>query len=159
MTWVHDRTVEGMQKYMTPDELVAYAALPEKFTGLDYLADYYGSVEGTVRDLYAQYLGWFNGDPLELHRESPSRQSERMADLAGGVDALRDKATEAMEGDDPLGAAQLLRHYIRLRPEDADAKLLMADALAIVGERTFNAPARNYTISSSNRYRREAEGE
>ena len=159
MAWVHDRTVEGMQKYMTPDELVAYAALPEEFAGLDYVADYYGSVEGTIRDLYAQYLGWFNGDPLELHRESPTKQSERMADLAGGVDVLKDRAREAMDGDDPLGAAQLLRHYIRLRPGDSDAKLLMADALAIVGERTFNAPARNYTISSSNRYRREAEGE
>ena len=159
MKWVLDRTVEGMQQYMTPDELVEYAALPERFAKLDYLADYYGSVEGTIRDLYAQDLGWFNGDPLELHRESPTRQSERMADLAGGVDALMDKARSAMQDGDPLGAAHLVRHVIRLRPGDSDAKLLMADALATIGERTFNAPMRNYTISSSNRYRRQAQGE
>ena len=83
-------------------------------------------------------------------------QSERMADLAGGVDAMMEKAREAMAGDDPLGAAQLLRHVIRLSPGDRDAKLLMADALAIIGERTFNGPVRNYTISSSNRFRRDA---
>ena len=158
MQWVLDRTIEGMRRFMTPDELVAYAALPERFAKLDYLADYYGTVEGTVRDVYAQDLGWFDGDPLSLHRESPRKQSERMAELAGGVDALLQKAEAAMSGGDPLGAAQLLRHVIRLRPDDRGAKAAMADALAIVGERTFNGPVRNYTLSFSNRYRRQAEG-
>ena len=157
MQWVLDRSLEGLRKYMTPDELVEYVRLPENLADLDYLADYYGTVEGTVRDLYAQDLGWFDGDPLSLHRESPRKQSERMAALAGGVDSLMTKAKEAMDDGDPLGAAQLLRHIIRLRPQDRETKLLMADALAIIGERTFNGPVRNYTLSSSNRYRRQAE--
>ncbi|MFL2546024.1 MAG: alkyl sulfatase dimerization domain-containing protein [Candidatus Rariloculaceae bacterium] len=156
MQWVHDRTIEGAKQYMTPDELVEYAALPPRFAELDYLADYYGSVWGTIRDIYAQDLGWFDGDPLNLHRESPLRQSERIADLVGGVDSLWTKAQEAMGEDDALGAAQLAQHVIRLRPDDPEPKLLMADALELIGERTFNAPARNYTLSSSNRYRREA---
>ena len=156
MQWVLDRTLDGLRQFMTPDELVEYTRLPARFASLDYLADYYGTVEGTVRDLYAQDLGWFDGDPLTLHRESPRKQSERIADLAGGVDALVGKARRAMDADDPLGAAQLLRHVIRLRPADRDAKRMMADALAIVAERTFNGPVRNYTYSSANRYRREA---
>ena len=156
MRWVLDRTIEGAKLYMTPDELVEYAALPEHLAELDYLADYYGSVWGTVRDIYAQDLGWFDGDPLNLHRESPLRQSERMADLVGGVDVLWTKARQAMAADDPLGAAQLAQHVIRLRPDDPAPKLLMADSLDTIGERTFNAPARNYTISSANRYRRQA---
>ena len=159
MQWVLDRTLEGLREFMTPDELVEFAQLPERFASLDYLGDYYGTVEGTIRDMYAQDLGWFDGDPLSLHRESPQKQSQRMADIAGGVEVLMGKAREAMEADDPLGAAQLLRHVIRLKPEDRDAKLLMADALAVVGERTFNAPVRNYTLSSANRYRRQAAGE
>ncbi len=157
MQWVLDRTLDGLTRFMTPDELVEHARLPERFAKLDYLGDYYGTVEGTIRDLYAQDLGWFDGDVLSLHRESPHKQSERIADLAGGVDALMAKARQAMDADDPLGAAQLLRHVIRLRPGDRDAKLVMADALAIIGERTFNGPVRNYTLSSSNRYRRQAQ--
>ena len=157
MQWVLDRTLDGLRQFMTPDELVEHAKLPGRFANLDYLGDYYGTVEGTVRDLYAQDLGWFDGDPLSLHRETPRKQSVRMADLAGGVEVLKDKARQAISDDDPLGAAQLLRHVIRLCPDDRDAKLLMADALAIIGERTFNGPVRNYTLSSSNRYRRQAE--
>jgi uncharacterized sulfatase len=159
MRWVHDRTIEGAKQYLTPDELVEYAALPAHLAELDYLADYYGSVGGTVRDIYAQDLGWFDGDPLNLHRESPIRQSERIAELAGGADVLMTKAREAMERDDPLGAAQLAQHVTRLRPDDPQPKLLMADALAILGERTFNAPARNYTIAYSNRLRQQANGD
>lgn len=157
LKWVYDRTIEGAAKHMTPDELVEYAALPPHLAKLDYLGDYYGSVWGTVRDIYAQDLGWFDGDPLSLHRESPKKQSQRIADLAGGVDALMRKAQAALADDDPLGAAQLVQHVIRLRPEDKTAKLLMADALDAVGEQTFNAPARNYTISSANRFRRAAQ--
>ncbi len=157
MQWVVDRTVEGARQYMTPDELVAYAALPQRFAQLDYLGDYYGSVEGTVRTIYAQEIGWFDGDPLNLHRESPVRQSQRIAELAGGTARLMEHARAALAADDPLGAAQYAQHVVRLEPRNAEAKLLMADALAIVGERTFNAPARNYTLSSSNRLRREAE--
>ncbi len=156
MKWVYDRTIEGAKKYMTPDELVAYAALPDRFANLDYLADYYGSVPGTIRSIYEQHFGWFGGDPLDLHRESPWKQAQRMADLVGGIDPLMRKAQEAMDADDPLGAAQLAQHVIRLRPQASAPKLLMADALARIGERTFNAPTRNYTIAYSNRLRRQA---
>jgi hypothetical protein len=45
---------------------------------------------------------------------------------------------------------------MRLRPEDPEPKLLLADALAMIGERTFNAPARNYTLSYSNLLRAQA---
>jgi len=157
MKWVYDRTIEGASKYMTPDELVEYAALPEKYAKLDYLAPYYGSVEGTIRDIYAQDLGWFDGDPLNLHRESPLKQSQRMADLVGGVSVLMTKARDAMEAGDSLGAAQLAQHVFRLRPDNRGAKRLVGEALMILGEQTLNAPMRNYTLSSANRYLAEAE--
>lgn len=159
LKFVYDKTVEGASNYMTPDEMVASIKLPEHLAKLDYLGDYYGSIQGAIRDIYAQDLGWFDGDPLNLHRESPRKQSERMAELAGGAGKLMEKARAALEKDDPLGAAQLAQHVMRLRPDDRAPKLLMADALAIVGERTFNAPVRNYTLAYSNRLRRQAEGE
>lgn len=157
LKWVHDKTIEGAKNFLTPDELVEYAALPEHLADLDYLQDYYGSVWGTVRDIYAQDLGWFDGNVLNLHRESPNQQAQRMADLLGGVGNMMSKAREAMKNDDELGAAQLAYHVIQLSPKNAEAMMIMADALAIIAERTFNAPARNYTFSASNRYRKAAE--
>lgn len=158
LRYVYDELVKGAKEFKTPDELVAEIQLPEHLAKLDYLGDYYGSVEGAIRDTYVQRFGWFDGDPLNLHRESPRKQSERMAALAGGVDALMKKAKEAMASGDELGAAQLAQHVMRLRPNDPEPKLLMADALAVIGERTFNAPARNYTLAYSNRLRKQAQG-
>ena len=156
LKWVHDRTIEGARQYLTPDELVEYAALPDHLADLDYLQDYYGSVWGTVRDIYAQDLGWFDGNPLNLHRENPVQQARRIADLVGGVDELMGRAQAEMESGDELGAAQLAWHITKLQPENADAFQLLGEALATIAERTFNAPARNYTFSSSNRYLQEA---
>lgn len=156
LKWVHDRTLEGARKFLSPDELVEYAALPDHLAELDYLQDYYGSLEGTVRDIYAQDLGWFDGNPLNLHRENPTRQAQRVADLVGGIDELMNKAQAQMKSGDELGAAQLAWHVTKLQPENADAFQLLGEALAVIAERTFNAPARNYTFSSSNRFLRRA---
>ncbi|QXD23216.1 alkyl/aryl-sulfatase [Opitutia bacterium ISCC 51] len=157
--YVYDKTIEGASNYMTPDELVEYAALPEKYAKLDYLGDYYGTVEGTIRDIYAQDLGWFDGNVMTLHRESPVQQSQRIADLVGGAGVLFGKAKNALKGGDALGAAQLAQHVIRLQPDNKEAKILMSDALYIVGEATFNAPVRNMTLSTANRYKRLANEE
>ena len=156
LKWVYDRTIKGAKKFMTPDQLVTYAALPEHLAGLDYLQDYYGSVEGTVRDIYAQELGWFDGDPLDLHHEPARRQAQRMAELAGGLNKLKKKVRQAMQAGDARGAAQLADHILVLEPDNAEFNTLMADALEHIGERTFNAPARNFTLSSANRYRQRA---
>ena len=80
-----------------------------------------------------------------------------MADLVGGVSVLMTKARDAMEAGDSLGAAQLAQHVFRLRPDNRGAKRLVGEALMILGEQTLNAPMRNYTLSSANRYLAEAE--
>ncbi|MEM9403859.1 MAG: alkyl sulfatase dimerization domain-containing protein [Pseudomonadota bacterium] len=157
LKWVFDKTVEGARAKMTPDALIEYTELPAHLAGLDYLQNFYGSRWGTVRDIYAQDLGWFDGDVLNLHRESPQAQAERSAALLGGVEAIAAKARDALEAGDYLGAAQLGDTWSKLEPENPEAFLATANALYALAERTFNVPARNYTNSSANRYRTKAE--
>jgi uncharacterized sulfatase len=157
LKWVLDRTVEGARARMTPDELIEFTRLPEHLAELDYLQDYYGSRWGTVRDIYAQDLGWFDGNVLNLHRETPVERSQRMANLLGGLEPLAARAREALESGDFLGAAQLGDAWSRLEPDNPEPWTIMADALSVIAEQTFNAPARNYTFSSANRARKMAE--
>lgn len=152
LKWVLDRTIKGIGQYLTPDELVGYAALPEHLANLDYLQDYYGSVAGTVRDIYAQDMGWFDGDPISLFREPPKTQAARMAHLLGSEYKILTQARILFQEGDYIGAALLAKHYSVLHPDNAQAWQIMGEAFAILGEQTFNAPTRNYTISSSNRF-------
>tara|TARA_B100000212_G_scaffold337228_1_gene311735 strand:+ start:15834 stop:16193 length:360 start_codon:yes stop_codon:yes gene_type:complete len=70
-----------------------------------------------------------------------------MADLLGGVSLLVTKAREAMETNDPLRPVQLAQHVIRLQPQNKGATRLIGEALATIGERTFNAAMHNYTFT------------
>ena len=157
LTWVLEKTIEGARKNLTPDELVAYSELPDHLAELDYLQDYYGSRWGTVRDIYAQDLGWFDGDVLNLHRETPVTQAQRLADLAGSVESLAEKAKSALANEDFQGAAQLADAWSKLDPENPEPYSILADALTAVARNTFNAPARNYTFSTANRMRKQAD--
>jgi uncharacterized sulfatase len=158
MDYVWGKTIEGINRAMTPDELVEYVQLPEELTENDYLRSYYGSLPNTVRDLYAQHMGWFDGNPLNLHRPSPREQAQQLADLAGGPAALVEKARLALRDGRPYFAGRLAWAAMTLDPDSAEPKLILADALDILGEQTLNAPARNYTLAYALLFRRQASG-
>jgi len=50
--FVFDKTIEGMNKGMTPDELVDYVKLPAQIAEKDYLREYYGNVQWAVRQIF-----------------------------------------------------------------------------------------------------------
>ena len=105
--FVHDKTVEGVNKGLTPDQLVEYVELPEHLAGKDYLQPFYGNVEFGVRSIFNFYLGWFDGNPTNLFRLTRKEEALRMAKLAGGEDKLMQAAQEALKSGDPQWAAQL----------------------------------------------------
>ena len=86
--FIHDKTVEGINKGLTPDELVEYVQLPERLANKDYLQPFYGHPDWGVRTVFNGYLGWFDGNATNLFPLPPKAEAERMAKLAGGKDKL-----------------------------------------------------------------------
>jgi uncharacterized sulfatase len=154
--FVHDKTVEGMNKGLTPDELVEYVQLPKHLAEKDYLQPFYGHVEWGVRSVFNGYLGWFNGNPTNLFHLAPRAEAERIARLAGGADKLISTAKAALESDDAQWAAQLADYLIALGPKAKEPKQIKAEALRMLAERTVTATARNYYLTVA-RELREAE--
>ena len=76
--FIHDKTVEGINKGLTPDELVEYVQLPEELAGKDYLQPFYGHPDWGVRQTFNYYLGWFDGNPSNLFPLPPKAEAERM---------------------------------------------------------------------------------
>ncbi len=79
--FIHDKTVEGMNKGLTPDELVEYVQLPEDLASKDYLQPFYGHPEWGVRSVFNGYLGWFDGNPSNLFRLTPKDEADRVSKL------------------------------------------------------------------------------
>ncbi len=153
--FIHDKTVEGMNMGMTPDELVEYVQLPENLANKDYLQPFYGHPEWGVRSVFNGYLGWFDGNPTNLFRLSPQAEAERVAKLAGGTDALLASASKALAAGDDQWAAQLADYLLAIDRENADAKRIKADALTKLANAMVNATARNYYLTVARELREE----
>jgi uncharacterized sulfatase len=145
--FVFDKTIEGMNQGLTPDELVDYVHLPEGLAGKPYLAEVYGNVEWAVRAIFDGYLGWFDGNPTNLFSLPPREEAQRMSELAGGADALMAHANQALATGDTQWALQLADHLIALDPAAPELLLLKADALTLQAENTLTATGRNYMLT------------
>ena len=141
--FVYDKTIEGMAQGMTPDELVEYVKLPTHLADKDYLADYYGAVSFSVRAIYSQSVGWFDGNPTSIAPLPPQAEAKRMAKLAGGKDKLLAQTRTALADGDAQWAAQLSDYLLALDPSQ-EIRNLKAEALTALANNTINAPSRNY---------------
>ncbi|MEQ8789512.1 MAG: alkyl/aryl-sulfatase [Pirellulaceae bacterium] len=145
--FIHDKTVEGMNKGLTPDELVQYVQLPERLASKDYLQPFYGHPEWGVRSVFSGYLGWFDGNPTNLFRLSPKSEAERVVKLAGGTDKLLKAAKDALATDDDQWAAQLADYLLAINNDNSEARQIKADALTKLARGMVNATARNYYLT------------
>lgn len=154
--FVFDKTIEGMNKGMTPDELVEYVKLPARLAEKDYLREYYGNVQWAVRQIFNAHLGWFDGNPTNLFSLSLKEEAVRMAKLAGGEEKLLQQAKQANNANDHQWAAQLADYLISLNPDNAEPKLIKAQALEALAEQLLTATGRNYYLTVAQELRGQA---
>ena len=154
--FVFNKTIEGMNMGLTPDELVDYVKLPTRLAEKDYLREYYGNVEWAVRQIFNAYLGWFDGNPSNLFPLSPKEEAERIADLAGGKDALLAKARDAFARKDYQWTAKICDHLLALDPLAKEPKRIKADAFEGIAENVLSGIGRNYYLTVAQELRQEA---
>jgi len=147
--FVHDQTIQGINRGLTPDELVEVVKLPPHLAEHPYLQEYYGRVDWSVREIFEGNLGWFDGDAAGLEPVGPYERAAGMAELAGGVEGLRRAARKALADQKYAWAAELATHWMELEPDSREAKQVKADALRALGLRQINANARNYYLTQA----------
>ncbi len=146
---VYTQTIAGMNKGLTPDQLVQEVKLPDALASKPYLQQFYGTVPWAVRSIFAGMLGWFDGNPTHLFPLAPKDRAERIAALAGGKDALFQKLRDAAKAGDHQWAAELADTVLALDPASAEAKSIKAQALIAIGRQQISANARNYFMTSA----------
>ncbi len=149
--FVYDKSIEGMNKGLTMDELAEYVQLPKHLAELDYLLEFYGNVSWSVKSIYSGHLGWFDGNGRKLMPLTLREEAERMAKLAGGEQALLENAKQALKDNDPKWAAQLADYCLYL---DLPAQEIRMEALEILGEQLLTATGRNYILTQAQQIRK-----
>ena len=142
-----DQTLAGMKKGERPDELVQRVALPPTLADSPYLQEFYGTVAWSVRAVYAEYAGWFDGNATKLFPLPEKDRAARVVELAGGREQVLARARRALTARDFQWAAELTDYVLANDEGNVEAKRVKAAALSELGERQISAIARNYYLS------------
>ena len=155
MEYVLLETLDCMNKGMTMSETVEQVKLPEKYLDKEYLGEYYGTVEWSVKSVYCGYVGWFDGNAASLMPMSDREYHAVLGELIG-QEKLTEKIRECLEKKQYQLALQLLE----LTDEEGDEKpedsgkekgyrAMKREALIGRARQMTSANARHYLIASA----------
>jgi alkyl sulfatase BDS1-like metallo-beta-lactamase superfamily hydrolase len=101
--YVHDATVAAMNNGDDVWTAMHEIRLPEPLS----LGEAYGRVDWSVRAIWETYAGWFHQhSTLELYGSPPEQGAREIVELAGGPDAVAQRAASRATTD-PLAAVRL----------------------------------------------------
>ncbi|MGA1072527.1 MAG: MBL fold metallo-hydrolase [Pseudohongiellaceae bacterium] len=118
--YVHDKTVLGMNQGKDVHTLMAEISLP---SDLD-IGEGYGRISWSVRGIYENYMGWFDGNPTSMFSTPVDDAYPQLVELAGGAEAVAMLAEAQIESGD----LELALHSadIALRAEPKNIRALQA---------------------------------
>ena len=151
--FLHDQTMRRANQGMTMLEIAEEVRLPRGLGDEFFARDYYGTVNHNVKAVYQRYLGWFDGNPANLHALPPVEAGKRYVELAGGAGALLAHAREAFARGEFRWVAQLVNHLVFADPANREARLLQADALEQLGYQAESGPWRAFYLTAAQELR------
>jgi alkyl sulfatase BDS1-like metallo-beta-lactamase superfamily hydrolase len=151
--YIHDQTLRLANHGRTPREIAEEIALPPTLAAEWHVRDYYGTLNHNAKAVYQRYLGWFDGNPANLHPHPPVEAGKRYVELAGGADALLAKARTAFEAGDYRWVAEVVNHLVFADPGNDAARHLQADALEQMGYQAESGPWRAFYLTGAQELR------
>jgi len=145
--YVHDQTVRGINRGLTPDQLARTVHLPSHLAEDPYLQEFYGKVAFSVRNIFNGYLGWYSGAGEDLMPLSPAARAERWEQALTEGKSLVMLAQQALDNSDHQWALELAALVLATDPADSVAIAIKAEALMALGEAEANSTARNYLMT------------
>jgi alkyl sulfatase BDS1-like metallo-beta-lactamase superfamily hydrolase len=151
--YIHDQTLRMANHGMTPLEIAEVLELPPTLAAEWHTRGYYGTLSHNAKAVYQRYVGWFDGNPANLHRHPPSEAGARYVKLAGGASALLAQARGAFERGDYRWVAELVGHLVFAEPGNLEARALQADAFEQLGYQAESAPWRDFYLTGAQELR------
>ena len=147
--YVHDQSLRLANHGLNATEIAEELALPPTLASEWHARDYYGTLNHNAKAVYQRYLGWFDGNPANLHKLPPVEAGRRYVEALGGADALLAKARAAYDAGEYRWVAELVNHLVFADPVNMDARNLQADALEQMGYQAESGPWRAFYLTGA----------
>lgn len=118
-----------------------------------YLRGYYGTLNHDIKAIYQFYLGWYDGNPSNLHPLIPEESAKKYVEFMGGIEEVLKKARVSYEDGEYRWVAEVVKHAVFADDKNEEAKCLLADALEQLGYQAESASWRNVYLTSAEELR------
>ncbi|HEY5071195.1 MAG TPA: alkyl sulfatase dimerization domain-containing protein [Caulobacteraceae bacterium] len=147
--FVHDQTLRLANHGLTAAEIAETLELPPTLAAEWHTRGLYGTLNHNAKAVYQRYLGWFDGNPANLHRLPPVEAAEAYVALAGGAAPLLAQARAAFEAGNYRWVGELVNHLVFADPLNREARELQADALEQLGYQSESGPWRAFYLTGA----------
>lgn len=151
--YIHDQTLHLANQGYTMNEIGDAVKLPPALANNWASRGYYGSVSHNARAVYNFYLGYFDGNPANLHPYGQVEMGKHYVKALGGSAHAINLAKEAYSQGDYRWAAELLKQVIAASPGDQVAKNLQADTFEQLGYQAESATWRGFYLTGAKELR------
>jgi alkyl sulfatase BDS1-like metallo-beta-lactamase superfamily hydrolase len=127
--YLRDRTIDGMNAGSDLWTLMQDVTLPAELA----LPQVHGKVPWIVRSIWEEHVGWFRYESTtELYGTPPSAVWQDLVELAGGTEALTERAHDHVDQGRPLPALHLIDMVLAHSPGDPAALHVKHHALELL---------------------------
>ncbi|MFC7393364.1 alkyl/aryl-sulfatase [Scopulibacillus cellulosilyticus] len=141
--YINDQTLRLINQGYTLEEVGRMIKLPESLSDEWYNSSFYGTVNHNSKAVYQKYMGWYNGNPIDLNKLLPEESARKYVEYMGGEDTVLEKAKKSYQDGEYQWVAEVTKQVIFSDPNNKKAKLLCADALEQLGYIAESGPWRN----------------
>jgi len=147
--FINDQTLRLANLGYGPDDIANMLAFPETIDRFWAIRGYYGTLYHNVKATYVKYLGWFNGNPANLHTLPPVEAARKYVAYMGGAQAVLARAKEDFAKGEYRWVAEVTSRVVFADPTNAEARELEADALEQMGYQAESGPWRNFYLTGA----------
>lgn len=151
--YIHDQTVRMINTGMKPDEIAEQMKLPVSLENTFAVRGYYGTARRNARAVYQYYIGWFDGNPVNLDLLPRQQAAKRYVEMMGGPDKVLTAAQSAFDRGEYRWAAELLNHLVFAQPGKKAARALLARTYDQLGYGAESAIDRNLYLTGAQELR------
>jgi len=127
--FINDQVLMYINQGYTSSEIAHMIRLPEPLERLWYIRGYYGTLQHNARAVYQRFMGWYDGNPVNLHPLPPSEFATSLVEYLGDIDRVMELARRDFERGYFQWVAQITNILVFADPTNTEARFLCADAL------------------------------
>jgi alkyl sulfatase BDS1-like metallo-beta-lactamase superfamily hydrolase len=147
--YIHDQTLRLANQGYNMVEIAEQLELPEALSETFANRGYYGTVSHGAKAVYNKYLGWFDGNPSNLHPIPQQQAATKTIEYMGGAAAVMEKAQDDFNRGEYRWVAMVLKHLVFADPDNTQARYLLADSYEQMAYQAESGIWRNFYLSGA----------